>query len=45
MAVDENIDPDDLLATERAARIEAERASYLKDEFLATTRFTSCAIR
>jgi signal transduction histidine kinase len=36
MAVDENIDPDDLLASERAARIEAERASHLKDEFLAT---------
>ena len=36
MAVDENIDPDDLLANERAARIEAERASHLKDEFLAT---------
>lgn len=34
-AVDENGDPDDLLATERAARIEAERASHLKDEFLA----------
>jgi signal transduction histidine kinase len=33
--VDENGDPDDLLATERAARIEAERASHLKDEFLA----------
>jgi signal transduction histidine kinase len=29
-------DPDDLLANERAARIEAERASHLKDEFLAT---------
>jgi signal transduction histidine kinase len=29
-------DPNDLLATERAARIEAERASQLKDEFLAT---------
>jgi signal transduction histidine kinase len=36
MAVDENIDPDDLLANERAARIAAERASHLKDEFLAT---------
>lgn len=35
MAVEENSDPDDLLATERAARIEAERASHLKDEFLA----------
>jgi len=34
--VDENSDPDDLLANERAARIEAERASQLKDEFLAT---------
>jgi signal transduction histidine kinase len=29
-------EPDDLLANERAARIEAERASHLKDEFLAT---------
>src|SRR5580704_14792325 len=35
MAVDENIVPDDLLANERAARIAAERASHLKDEFLA----------
>ena len=34
--MDENSDPDDLLANERAARIEAERASHLKDEFLAT---------
>ena len=34
--MDENGDPDDLLANERAARIEAERASHLKDEFLAT---------
>jgi signal transduction histidine kinase len=35
--VDENSrDPDELLANERAARIEAERASHLKDEFLAT---------
>ena len=34
--MDENSDPDDLLASERAARIEAERASHLKDEFLAT---------
>jgi signal transduction histidine kinase len=33
---DNSCDPDDLLATERAARIEAERASQLKDEFLAT---------
>jgi signal transduction histidine kinase len=33
--VDDNSrDPDDLLANERAARIEAERASHLKDEFL-----------
>ena len=29
-------EPDDLLENERAARIEAERASHLKDEFLAT---------
>lgn len=29
-------EPDDLLVNERAARIEAERASQLKDEFLAT---------
>jgi signal transduction histidine kinase len=29
-------EPDDLLANERAARIAAERASHLKDEFLAT---------
>jgi signal transduction histidine kinase len=37
MAVDFNSrDPDDLLANERAARMEAERASQLKDEFLAT---------
>jgi signal transduction histidine kinase len=34
--VEETSDPEDLLATERAARIEAERASHLKDEFLAT---------
>lgn len=34
--MDENSDPDDLLANERAARIAAERASHLKDEFLAT---------
>jgi signal transduction histidine kinase len=34
--VDETSDPEDLLANERAARIEAERASHLKDEFLAT---------
>lgn len=31
-----NREPDDLLADERSARIEAERASHLKDEFLAT---------
>jgi len=36
MPVDSNDDPDDLLATERSARIAAERASHLKDEFLAT---------
>ena len=29
-------EPDELLANERAARLEAERASQLKDEFLAT---------
>jgi signal transduction histidine kinase len=35
--VDQNSrEPNDLLANERAARIEAERASHLKDEFLAT---------
>ena len=34
--MDETSDPEDLLANERAARIEAERASHLKDEFLAT---------
>jgi signal transduction histidine kinase len=33
---DNSSDPDDLLANERAARIAAERASHLKDEFLAT---------
>ena len=33
---DKSSDPDDLLANERAARVEAERASHLKDEFLAT---------
>ena len=36
MADEKSCDPDDLLANERAARIEAERASHLKDEFLAT---------
>ncbi len=33
---DSSRDPDDLLANERAARLAAERASHLKDEFLAT---------
>jgi signal transduction histidine kinase len=36
-AVDDNTrEPEDQLANERSARIEAERASHLKDEFLAT---------
>lgn len=33
---DSSRDPNELLANERAARIAAERASHLKDEFLAT---------
>lgn len=33
---DSRCDPDELLANERTARIAAERASHLKDEFLAT---------